>query len=488
MANALQTLDISAIPLNSLYIDGTWQKPKTDATIDVISPRTGQPVASAVDAGKLDVEMAVAAARKAFEDGNWSGLSIKERADWLTRLNDKIQKRSDDLATAWSMQIGIAPTLSTMITPFFIGAIAPYVALADEFAIEQERPTAGDVDGFLVYEPVGVVAAIAPWNVPASAMLNKVAPALLAGCTVIMKPAPETPIEAYIIAQCADEIGLPAGVLNLLAAGREGSDHLVRQPDVDKVSFTGSVATGRHIAQICGERLARCTLELGGKSAAIVLDDYDLESAANVLVESICGLSGQNCAALSRVIVSRARHDELIGYLKAACEAVEIGKDDPGALGPIATERQLERIEAYIAKGIDQGAKLVTGGKRPTYIKQGYFIEPTIFSNVDNSMVIAQEEIFGPVICVIPSDDVDDAIRIANDSNFGLAGAVFTNNRAQAKYVARRVRTGTMAQNAPLADFSIGFGGFKQSGIGREGGIQGLMGFLEPKTMILQQA
>jgi acyl-CoA reductase-like NAD-dependent aldehyde dehydrogenase len=303
-----------------------------------------------------------------------------------------------------------------------------------------------------------------------------------------MKPSPETPIEAYIIAQCADEIGLPAGVLNLVCADRDVSDSLVRDPRVDKVSFTGSVAAGQRIASVCGERIARITLELGGKSAAIILDDYDLDKAATTLVNGICGLSGQNCAALSRVLISRERHDELVEKMKAVAEKVRIGHTfaEGTQLGPVAMKRQLEKIESYIAIGKEEGARLVSGGKRPAHLNVGYFIEPTIFAEVNNSMRIAQEEIFGPVICVIAYDHLDDAIAIANDSEFGLAGAVFTNDVEKAWDVARRVRTGTVGHNGPKADFSVGFGGYKKSGLGREGGEAGLRAYLEQKTVLLE--
>ena len=302
-----------------------------------------------------------------------------------------------------------------------------------------------------------------------------------------MKPAPETPLEAYILAQCADAIGLPAGVLNLVNAGREGADYLVRSEGVDKVSFTGSVATGKRIASVCAERIARCTLELGGKSAAIILDDFDLDEAATAVVGEIQGMAGQNCAALTRVLVSKERHDEFVAILKAKCEAMVIGGayDSEATLQSLATERQLERVEGMIADAVAEGAELVTGGKRPEGIEGGWFIEPTVFANVDRKMMVAQEEFFGPVLAVLAYTDVDDAIAIANDSKYGLAGAVFTHDADNARKIARGVRTGTFSQNGAKSDFGIGFGGFKQSGIGREGGIQGLHGFLENKTLFL---
>ena len=289
------------------------------------------------------------------------------------------------------------------------------------------------------------------------------------------------------MAQCADEIGLPAGVLNLLCAHRDVSDYLVRRPGVDKVSFTGSVAAGQRIASVCGERIARCALELGGKSPAIILDDYDLDVVAKEMVDGICAIAGQNCALLSRVLISRDRHDELVAKMKVIAEGVKIGHafDEDTVLGPVAMKRQLEKIEELIAVGVAEGATLASGGKRPAHLDTGYFMEPTIFANVTTDMRIAQEEIFGPVICVMPYDNLDHAIEIANDSEFGLSGAVFTNDLEQAYHVARSVRTGTVGQNGPRNDFTIGFGGFKKSGIGREGGVAGLKAFLEAKTILL---
>ena len=320
-------------------------------------------------------------------------------------------------------------------------------------------------------------------------MMTKVAPALLAGCTVIMKPAPETPLEAYILAECAEAAGFPHGVVNLVPAHREASDHLISNPGVDKVGFTGSTAAGARIASVCGERIARCSLELGGKSAAIVLDDYDIDTVAKTLAGIITIACGQVCVTLSRVLVSRERHDALVAALKAELEAVKIGDPmDPATMmGPLAMARQLQRVQDYIDIGIKEGATLVTGGQRPAELDTGYYIQPTLFANVENEMTIAQEEIFGPVLCVIPYEDEADAIRIANASNYGLFGAVFTHDNDAAYRIARSIRTGAYAQNAFRLDYFLPFGGFKQSGIGREGGVSGLKAYTETKTILLQE-
>jgi aldehyde dehydrogenase (NAD+) len=339
-----------------------------------------------------------------------------------------------------------------------------------------------------VREPVGVVGAIIPWNAPLSLITYKIAPALIAGCTVILKASPEAPGEAYVMAEIAEAVGLPPGVLNVVTADREVSELLVRDPRVDKITFTGSTAAGRRIASLCGERIARCTLELGGKSAAVILDDMDLAAAAASLAGAECFLAGQVCSSLTRIVVSQNRHDELVEALAGTFSQVRVGDpfDAQTQMGPLVAERQRDRVEGYIAKGVAAGATLATGGGRPKDLERGWFIEPTVFGNVDNSSAIAQEEIFGPVLSVIPAQNEEQAIAIANDTIYGLNASVFTNDVERARDVARQLRSGTVGHNAFRTDFGIAFGGFKQSGIGREGGTEGLLPFLETKTVILE--
>lgn len=469
-----------------LYIDGKWVNPSTSRLLDVVSPFTEKTVFQVAEAGIKDVESAVDAAHQAFESGPWPRMTPLERAKILKTFAKILRSRSEDFATSWIETTGVITSMAVQSLEYSVSAIDRSIEQAGSFPfIEKHPPENGG--NMLVHEPVGVVAAIAPWNAPLASMMTKIGPALVAGCTVIMKPAPQTPIEAYLIAECADEAGFPEGVLNLVVADRDASDHLVRHNHVDKVSFTGSVATGKRIAAVCADRIARVTLELGGKSAAIVLDDYDLKTVAESLAEALTVLNGQNCAALTRAIISRDRHDEFVGHLVTAVEAITIGNpyDPETQIGPITMKSQLEKVEDYIAKGIAEGATLAAGGKRPAHLKLGYYIEPTVFANVDNNMTIAQEEIFGPVLCVIPCDSEEDAIRIANDSPFGLGGAVYTNDTAKAYQVARQIRTGTVGQNGMKASFAISFGGFKQSGLGREGGVKGLLPYLEPKTVML---
>ena len=470
-----------------LYIDGRWIRPAAAQYIDIVSPDTETIVARVAEARAAEVDAAVLAARRAFDEGPWPRMAPAARAKLLAALAERLTARHPELCAAWTAQVGGLAAAA----PFVVGAgTKSYTTMAElgtSFAFEQRVASTMSPCAFVVREPVGVVAAIAPWNVPYAIMSSKVAPALLAGCTVLMKPAPETPIEAYIIAECAEAVGLPPGVLNLLPAHREAADYLVRNRGVDKVSFTGSTAAGRHIGAVCSERVARCTLELGGKSALLLLEDFPVAEAAQVMARTITVSSGQVCAMLSRAIVPRKHHAALSEAIAAAMQQVRIGySTDPATqMGPLAMKRQLERVEGYIASGRASGATLVTGGKRPKGFERGYFIEPTLFANVDNSSVIAQEEIFGPVLCLIPADDVDHAVRIANDSIYGLNGAVLTRDAEAAYRIARRVRSGNFSQNAMRADFSLPFGGFKQSGIGREGGAWGLQSFLETKTILL---
>lgn len=480
-------LDLENMPLGKLFIGGEWVDSSSEDYLDVISPDSEKLIARVVSANEADVDKAVAAAREAFDHGPWPRMEPAARASMIRKLSDALVERADEIALCWSLQIGIPYAMSKNVAPFFAKTMLPYADIAETMEFVETREIPGAGAGFLAHEPVGVVAAISPWNVPLSTMLNKIGPALAAGCTTIMKPSPETPLEAYIVAQCAEAIGMPPGTINLINADRDVSDYLVRSADVDKVSFTGSVAAGQRIASVCGDRIARVTLELGGKSAAIVLDDYDLDKAATALVNGICGIAGQNCAALSRALVSRDRHDELVAKMTILAEQKRVGHtfDEQTEMGPVAMKRQLERIEQLIEIGINEGAELASGGKRPDHLDHGYFMEPTIFANVSNDMRIAQEEIFGPVICVIPYDTIDEAIAIANNSDFGLSGAVFTNDVEKAYDVARRMRTGTVGHNGSRHDFNIGFGGFKKSGIGREGGAAGIKGYLESKTILL---
>lgn len=472
---------------DAFFIGGEWTAPSASTAFDVIDSATEAVVATVAEAQEADVNRAVAAARAAFDWGPWPRMTHGERAKYLRRLAAECDARAPEVARAWTMEAGLVHGMAAA-NAAGVGAIYAATAdLADSFPfVERHVPAVGNV-GLLVREPVGVVAAIVPWNGPATSIAVKIAPALLAGCTVIVKLPPEAPIAGYVLAEACARIGLPPGVVNMLAADRAVSEQLVRHRGVDKIAFTGSTAAGRRIGAICGERMARCTLELGGKSAAVVLDDYDIGEAADRLAAMGCILTGQGCGLLTRVVVPRRRHDAMVEALAAAYGAKRVG--DPFAedtdIGPLAMARQRDKVEGLIAKGIAEGAVLATGGRRPAHLDRGYFIEPTVFGDVSNTDTIAREEIFGPVLSVIPAEDEEDAVRIANESDYGLNGAVFTRDVDRAYRVARQIRTGTIGQNNLFYDFSIAFGGFKQSGVGREGGREGLMSFLETKTIVL---
>ena len=472
------------------FIGGQWVAPSTDRTIEVIAPATEKVFARVAEAREADIERAVAAARQAFDHGPWPRMSHAERAGYLRRIGAKLAERAPDVAYIWPNEMGMIHAMATGAANFMPTVWGSYADLADTFPWVESRPTGMARQGYLVREPVGVVGAIIPWNGPISLITHKLAPALLAGCTVILKASPEAPGHALIMAEIVEEIGLPPGVVNVLTAGREASETLVRHRGVDKISFTGSSAAGKRIASIMGERIGRYTLELGGKSAAVVLDDYDIETAANALGGAVCNLTGQVCAALTRVIVPRAKHDAMVDAIAARFAQVKVGDPfDPATnMGPLAMGRQRDRVERYIALGKAAGFKLAAGGGRPAHLHRGFFIEPTVFGNVDNASQIAQEEIFGPVLAVIPADSDEHAIAIANDSVYGLNGAVFTNDNDRAYAVARQFRSGTVGHNGLKTDFGIAFGGFKESGVGREGGAPGLEAYVELKTLLLDGA
>lgn len=477
---------------DKLFIGGEWVAPAGTKRLRMTNPATEEVFCEVAEADAADVERAVAAARKAFDSGPWPRLSPQERAAKMRELGAALERRCAALDAAWIAQVGTPVSMATGSGMGASALLGYYAALADAGGFEDVRPSNGFVSkvAIVVKEPVGVVAAINPWNGPLMGMMMKVAPALAAGCTIVMKPSPETPIETFMIAEAAEEVGLPAGVLNLLPADREVSDLLIRHPGIDKVAFTGSTAVGLHVASVCAARMARYTMELGGKSAAIILDDFDPSQTGPMLAPLVTQLCGQACINYSRILVPRARYDAHVESLAAAMSAVAVGNplDAATQMGPLAMKRQLERVQGYIAKGVAEGARLATGGGRPKDLNQGYFIEPTVFAGATNDMIIAREEIFGPVTAAIPYDSLDEAVAIANDSEFGLSGGVYTNDTDRAYAVARRIRTGHFTQNGREFDLTNPFGGFKKSGYGREGGPEGMDPYVEIKTVFLPQA
>jgi betaine-aldehyde dehydrogenase len=468
------------------YIGGQWVTPSSGDSIDVVQPATERLYVRVAEAKPADIARAVEAARQAFDEGPWPTMTPEERAPYLSAMAEGLRKRSVEIADLWSSEMGILHRDAEVRGARIPAIYDFYAGLASTFEWVERHTPAGGGYGWLVREPVGVVGAIVPWNAAIVALSFKLAPALLAGCSVVLKSSPEAPSAAYVLAEIAAEIGLPPGVLNIVTADRTASESLVTNPGVDKISFTGSTAAGKRIAALCAERVARVNLELGGKSAALVLDDYDLEAAAASLAKSTIELTGQVCSALTRVIVSRHRHDGLVDALDAHLGKVAVGDpfDAASEMGPVAAERQRERVEGFIGRAIDEGATLTTGGHRPAHLDRGWFVEPTVLANVDNCSTIARNEVFGPVLSVIPVDDQDQLVAVANDSPYGLNSAVFTNDEDLAWKLARRIRSGTVGQNAHRNSHAIAFGGFKQSGIGREGGREGLMPYLETKAII----
>ncbi len=472
---------------DKLFIGGKWVEPATSDVIEVHSPATGELVGKVPLASAADVDAACAAARKAFDEGPWPQMSPDERAEILGRAVKLMEERGDELKFLLSAETGQPPTIVDMMQyGAAMSAFQYYAGAADKFTWQEIR------DGvygqtLVVREPIGVVGAVTAWNVPFFLAANKLGPALLAGCTMVLKPAAETPLSVFAMAEMFAEAGLPEGVLSIVPGGAETGRALTANPNLDKYTFTGSSAVGKEIGKIAADNLKPCTLELGGKSAAIILDDADLDSTLPMLVFSGLMNCGQACVGQTRILAPRSRYDEVVEKLAAAVAAMPVGlPDDPGAaIGPLISEKQRERVESYIKKGIEEGARVVAGGGRPEGLDGGWFVQPTVFADVDNSMTIAQEEIFGPVLVVIPYEDEDDAVRIANDSVYGLAGSVYTSDNDKALKIARKIRTGTYAVNMYAFDPGAPFGGFKNSGIGRENGPEGIEAYCEPKSILL---
>jgi len=462
------------------YYDGAWQAPSGADTIDVISSATEQAVGRVPRGAAEDVDRAVKAARCGFE--SWSRVPIEERAQWLEKLSAAMKSRVPQLAEAMSHEVGTSLGYSKKVQAEFpvtmIGMNARFIRSAK---LEEELG-----NSLVVKEPIGVVGCITPWNYPLHQVVCKIAPALAAGCTVVLKPAEIAPLTAFMLADAAHEIGLPAGVLNIVSGeGRVVGEAIVGHPDVDMVSFTGSLHAGRRVASLAGDGIKKVCLELGGKSAFIVLDDAPFDRAIPAGVNNCMQNSGQTCSAWTRMLVPRARHDEAVELAKAQLAKLTLG--DPFAadtrLGPLSSARQREIVLGYIEKGRQEGATLVAGGGRPSSLPTGYYVEPTIFANVQPSMTIAQEEIFGPVLSIIPYDAEADAIRIANDSIYGLAGGVWSGTKERAMAVARQMRTGQVDINGGRYNPLAPFGGYKKSGIGREIGPLALEEFFQLKAI-----
>lgn len=479
---------VAMVELAPSYVAGKWITGTTVETVDVTSPATGEVLGAVGVAGRDDVDAAVAAARAALPA--WAATSAAERGAALGRLADALGARKGDLADLTTAEIGSPRSWSTfgqVITA--VGVLKAYAALTPDYPFVATRPsmTGGTVEVRQV--PVGVVGAIVPWNTPLFIAALKLGPALAAGCTVVLKPAPDAPLEFAVLSEAIEEAGIPDGVVNIVNGSAATGELLTEHPGVDKISFTGSTAVGARIAASCGSRIRRYSLELGGKSAAIVLPDADLKNTVPGLVSGVMGNNGQLCAALTRILLPRSRYDEYVAALTQAVAALTVGDpaDRATDVGPLINEAARDKVEGFLSRARDEGAKVLVGGERRD--GPGWFVSPALVA-ATNDMEIAREEVFGPVAVVIAYDDgaddeVADAVAIANDSRYGLVGAVWSSDEKRAATVATRLEVGSVAVNSTaVLDFASPFGGFKQSGIGREGGPEGIASFVEHQAII----
>ena len=474
----------NAIVRDKLFIGGTWTRPAGSGLIDVFNSTTEDVMGRVPEGSPEDVDKAVAAAKAAFP--GWSQAAPAERAKYLGAAAEKLTARQNEIALLIANEVGMPLPLATAVQAGMPAAnMAFYAGLAAEYNFEDEPVGNATV----VREPVGVVGCITPWNFPLHQVVAKIGPALAVGCTVVLKPSEVAPLTSFLLAEIFEEVGLPAGVFNLVTGyGPVVGEALATHKDVDMVSFTGSTRAGKRVSELAAQTIKRVALELGGKSANIILDDAEFEKAVSAGVGSCYFNSGQTCSALTRMLVPRSRHDEAVEIAKKTAEKFSVGDPRTGEakLGPLVSATQRDRVRNYIKKGIEEGATLATGGAdAPEGLEKGYFVRPTVFGNVRNDMTIAQEEIFGPVLSIIPYEDEDDAVRIANDSVYGLGGSVWAGSAERAKSVARRLRTGQVEINGGSFNLMAPFGGYKQSGNGRELGKYGLEEFLEIKAMLL---
>ena len=468
---------------DAFFIGNEWVKPASDRCFTLINASTEEEIGTVPEAVEADIDAAVAAARKAFDESGWAQTSPAERAAVMERFMAAVAARGPQIAEAVSAQNGMPIALSSMLEgQFGAGVIQYYAELAKGLGQPDVRPSQMGKETLVERSALGVVAAIVPWNFPVTLALNKVAPAMAAGCTLVIKPSPGTVLDSYLLAEAALEAGVPAGVLNWVAADRGAGAHLVSHPGVDKVAFTGSTAAGRKIAGVCGEMLRPVTLELGGKSAAILLEDADIGTFLQGVPMACMLNNGQACYNGTRILAPKSRYDEVVGALADFAQSLTVGDAlDPAThVGPMASAAHRDKVMSYVEIG-KQEARLVAGGNSPA--NRGFFVEPTIFADVDNSDRIAQEEIFGPVLSVIPYDGEDEAIRIANDSEYGLGGSVWSADSEHAKAVAHRVESGTVGVNGYMPSLGSPFGGVKASGLGREFGPEAIGSYQNLKSI-----
>jgi geranial dehydrogenase len=471
----------------SLFIDGEWAKPSSSRRIQVVNATTEETIGSVPEASERDVDAAVAAARRALEKGPWATCTSAERGAALSRFADAIQKRAIPLAQSVSMQNGMPIAVADQLeSGYGIAVLRYYAALAGGLRSEENRPSPLGSTTLVQRDPIGVVGAIVPWNFPVVLSIMKFGPALAAGCTIVLKPSPGTVLDCFILAEAAQEAELPPGAINWVPGGRTLGAYLVSHPGIDKVAFTGSTAAGRKIAQACGQLLRPVSLELGGKSAAIILDDAKLETVLHSLPMTSLLNNGQACFCCTRILVPSSRYQEFVDAISDFAGSLTVGDplDHATHIGPMASAAHRDRVEGYIAKGKSE-AKLVAGGGRPKEQKRGWFVQPTVFADVINSAVIAREEIFGPVLSIIRYADENEAVKIANDSDYGLGGTVWSADSEHAARVARRIATGTIGVNGYLPDLNAPFGGVKASGLGRELGPESVTAYQQLKSIYL---
>ena len=483
MTSHPEALDIDVPGLDSQLIGGQWARNASAEFVDVLSPTTEEAVARVALPSIRDADLAVAAARDAFDNGSWPRLSVQERVEACARLCDRLEQRLDVLNRAWTFESGPTQAHGEMINNGAGVAVwRQALAMAPQLPWEENR------EGTWIWrEPIGTVLGVLTFNGPIVLMGMKIIPALLAGCTVIIKHAPESALTSRLIAEAVREAEFPPGVVSVLAADTPVTQHLVGHGGIDMVALTGGTAIGVDVVKRTADRLARTALELGGKSPAIITDDVDLDEVMQTLGVGSSGFMGQVCVNLSRVLAPTSRYDEVVDALAAHYQSLNVGDPfDPNTdQGPLAVLRARDRVEKFVTQAQQEGARLVTGGLRPAHLNRGWFYQPTLFADVDNGMTLAQEEVFGPVTAVIPYDGVDEAIRIANDSRFGLACSIYSADERRALGMARKIHAGGVAINCAGVSLTNPFGGYKQSGWGRECGPEGILEFTQIKQVMM---
>jgi acyl-CoA reductase-like NAD-dependent aldehyde dehydrogenase len=483
----VRVLDVGIPHLDKLFVGGEWLDPATSETVDVIMPSTGRVIATVASPATADADKAVAAARGAFDVGPWPRMSVDERAAVCSRFADELEARMDVMNRAWTFESGFPKAHGDMINAG-AGQLVWRTVIANAPALRwEERRKSATSDVLLQRMPIGTVLGILTYNGPVVLLGMKIIPALLAGNTVVIKHAPDSQLTSRLIAEAAAAAEFPKGVVSVLAAPLDTSQYLVGHAGIDMVHMTGGAPVAVDVVQRTAGRLARTALELGGKSPAIILDDADLDSVVATLVPGAIGGVGQVCVALSRILVSRNRYEEVVGRIAAEFGQWKVGDpfDSDTVLGPLGNARALSRVERMLARAIEQGAKVVTGGRRPENLKEGFFFEPTLLRDVTIDMEIAQEEVFGPVTSVLAYDDVDDAIRLANDSRFGLAASVYSSDADRALAIAKKINSGGVAINLAGISLTEPFGGIKESGWGKECGAEGVFEFTGLKQILL---